>query len=58
LMEDDIDKYYKTLDPLHPDNFRSRPERARRMKYPESNEYRIIIPSNKGGNQSSCRVWF
>jgi hypothetical protein len=49
-MEDDVDKYYKTLDPLHPDNFRSRPERSRRMKYPQSNEYRIIIPSNQGGN--------
>lgn len=48
-MEDEIDKYYKEMDPLHPDNFRSRSERANRMKYPENNQYRIIIPSNKGG---------
>ena len=48
-MEDDVDKYYRELDPLHPDNFRSRGERAQRMRYPQQTPYRIVIPSNKGG---------
>lgn len=63
-MEDDVDKYYKELDPLHPDNFRSRGERAQRMKFPKDTTFRIIIPSSKGGKMGYfyhhgglCRVF-
>ena len=48
-MEDEVDRYYQKLDPLHPDNFRSRSERAQRMRYPANTNQRIIIPSMKGG---------
>ena len=51
-MEDEVDKYYELLDPLHPDNFRSRSERAQRMRYPANTGSRLIVPSLKGGRRA------
>jgi hypothetical protein len=52
---DEIELYYKNLDPLHPDNFRSRSDRASRMVYPKNTETRLIIPSNQGGYGFSAK---